>query len=196
MQLAHRADFFRQHEYAGIGDDQRIRCVPAKTCKLPEVFFNSGQFIAVRKNIHCHMDFHTVRMCIVDAFFHVFHRKILGIGTQAICLAADVDGIRTVIDGGFAASAPKCTAVLSTSRQLAGIRSSGRFRFGCVSPNFYSSLKILKTCTSRCSIFHAHCCAVSGSQHYCDEFRILRQCIQIFTHALMNRPVAPRHCKF
>lgn len=47
------------------------------------------------------MDFHTVRMCIVDAFFHVFHRKILGIGTQAICLAADVDGIRAEMHGGF-----------------------------------------------------------------------------------------------
>ena len=90
------------HEHhANVGNDQ---CVHAGVFELADVFAHRFDFIVARQHIAGHIHTSATLMRVTGAFFEILQTQVFRRRTHAERLTSAVDGVRTVIDGGFQSS--------------------------------------------------------------------------------------------
>ena len=98
MQFQIRRHFAGHEHHANVGNDQ---CVHAGVFELADVFAHRFDFVVARQHIAGHIHAGATLMRITGAFFEILQAQVFRRRTHAERLASAVDGVRTVIDGGF-----------------------------------------------------------------------------------------------
>ena len=101
MQFQVRRHFASHEHHANVGNDQ---CVHAGVFELADVFAHRFDFIVARQHIAGHIHASATLMRVTGAFFEILQTQVFRRRTHAERLTSAVDGVRTVIDGGFQSS--------------------------------------------------------------------------------------------
>ena len=101
MQFQVRRHFAGHEHHANVGNDQ---CVHAGVFELADVFAHRFDFVVARQHIAGHIHAGATLMRVMGAFFEILQAQVFRRRTHAERLASAVDGVRTVIDGGFQSS--------------------------------------------------------------------------------------------
>ena len=101
VQFQIRSHLTGHHHHANIGDDQRVH---AGVFELADVFAHRFDFIVARQHIAGHIHASATLMRVTGAFFEILQTQVFRRRTHAERLTSAVDGVRTVIDGGFQSS--------------------------------------------------------------------------------------------
>ena len=105
MQFKVRSHFTGHKHHANVGNDQ---CVHAGIFELADVFAHRFDFIVARQHIAGHIHASATLMRVPGTFLEILQAQVLRRRTHAERLASAVDGVRTVIDGGFQSSQIAC----------------------------------------------------------------------------------------
>ena len=98
MQFHLRQNFFSDGKDTGIRNDQSIG---ADLLQFFKILTNAIQILIMSQNIGSHVHFHPILMGKSNAGRHIFHGKILGLGTQAESLTADIYCVSAIDYGGL-----------------------------------------------------------------------------------------------
>ena len=105
MQFQIRRHFTSHKHHANVGNDQRIH---AGVFELANVFAHRFDFIVAWKHIAGHVHASATLMRVTGTFLEILQAQVLRRRTHAKRLAPAINGVRTVIDGGFQSSQIAC----------------------------------------------------------------------------------------